>query len=282
MSVTVAIAQVQGRPFEPEDNRDMTCAVAVEAFRSGANIVLFPELIVPGYVTDVARQEEVAEPVDGPTVGAWQAIAKAHDGYISGGFCERDGDRLFNTAVLVGPDGVVLHYRKLHPFDLEKGVFAPGDLGLPVAHTAFGKVGLCVCYDLRFVEVVRALALQGADLVLVPTAWVAGFDRHQWDGEGYCPQARGAALQANLSQVFIACASQWGAQEDLEFLGSSLVVDPYGKAVVGPLSGTESATKMVDLDLGDARRAQYRSDRIKPREDRRTDVYRLLVGGQAL
>ena len=112
--------------------------------------------------------------------------------------------------MVVGPDGVELHYRKLHLFDTEKQAFAPGDLGLPVVELGFGVVGLCVCYDLRFVETARALALQGAELILVPTAWLTGFDQVRWRDDGLAPQAQGAVLQANLNQSFIACASQAG------------------------------------------------------------------------
>ena len=154
-----------------------------------------------------------------------------------GGFCERgEDDALYNSAVAVAGDGIVGHYRKLHLFDREKLCFAPGDLGLPTFETPFGRLGICVCYDLRFVEVVRVLALSGADLICVPTAWIRGFDRTGLDDGGLIPHAQGAVLQANLSQVFIACASQAGDFGDLRFLGSSILAGPYGHVVAGPLA----------------------------------------------
>ena len=158
----------------------------------------------------------------------------------------------------------------------------PGDRGLPVADTRLGRIGVCVCYDLRFVETARALSLQGAELICVPTAWLPGFDAERWDDEGFCPQARGAQLQANLDQVFIACASQAGPSGELDFLGSSVLCDPYGKTVLGPLAGSEPELATAQVDLDAVRRAHERGSSINPRSDRRTDVYGLAVSGTVL
>ena len=119
-------------------------------------------------------------------------------------------------------------------------------------------------------------------MVLVPTAWVMGFDRSAWDEQGYCPQARGAALQANLNQTYIACASQAGAAGNVRFLGSSLLADPFGRTLTGPLSGTDDVVALAQIDLEDVVRAQARSALITPRADRRTDVYGVWDGQTAL
>jgi predicted amidohydrolase len=273
----VALGQVTGRPYAAEENRALTVATAREAFGRGARLVVLPELIVPGYVADRERLPDVAEPLDGPTVEAWTDAAADAEGYVAGGFCERDGDELYNTAVVVGPEGPLLHYRKLHLFREEKHAFTPGDLGLPVVELPFGTVGLCVCYDLRFVETVRLLALAGAELICVPTAWVTGFDRERWLDGGMAPQAQAAVLQANLSQVFIACASQAGASGELDFLGSSLIADPLGRVVAGPLPGSTQELALATIDLAAAEAAQVRDPLIRPRADRRTDVYDLSL-----
>jgi predicted amidohydrolase len=273
--VSVALGQITSRPYSAIENRELTLATAQDAFARGADLVVLPELIVPSYGADRERLLAVAEPLDGPTVEAWTQAAARGGGWIAGGFCESDGDVLYNTAVIVGAGGVALHYRKLHPFREEKHAFAPGDLGLPVAELPFGRVGLCVCYDLRFVETVRVLALAGAELICVPTAWVTGFDAERWDERGLAPQAQGALLQANLSQVFIACASQVGVVDGLELLGSSLVADPLGKAQLGPFPGDRSHVDLTSIDLDAVERAQVRDPLIRPREDRRTDIYAL-------
>lgn len=275
--LAVALAQITGQPYAAGENRELTLSTARAAFERGAQLVVLPELIVSGYVADRERLLDVAEPLDGASTAAWTALATEADGWIAGGFCERDGDRLYNTAVVVGPDGVLLHYRKLHPFREEKHAFEPGNLGLPVADLPFGRVGLCVCYDLRFVEVARLLALRSAELICVPTAWVTGFDKVRWDANGLAPQAHGAQLQANLNQVFIACASQVGVVGELEFLGSSLIADPFGKLAAGPLSGTGTDVAIAEIDLAEAERAQVRDPLIRPRADRRTDVYDVIL-----
>ena len=160
-TVAIGLVQIGGDPYQVESNRDLTLRSATSAFERGADIVVLPEMIVPGYVADWRKLALVAEPLDGPTVEAWSALARDSDGYVVGGFCERDGESLFNTAVAVGPDGLLLHYRKVHLFADEKIAFRPGNLGFPLVSTRFGVIGLCVCYDLRFVEVVRLMALRG-------------------------------------------------------------------------------------------------------------------------
>jgi predicted amidohydrolase len=260
----------------------LSLEAAGELFTAGARLVVLPELIVPGYRLEREYLEAGADPLNGPVTRAWHDLAQRSNGYLAAGFCERDGERLYNTAVLIGPEGIALHYRKLHRFSTEKQIFTPGDLGLPVARTQVGVIGLCVCYDLRFVETVRILALQGAELVCVPTAWVPGFDRQRWDSEGYCPQARGAVLQANLDQVHIACASQAGPDGDLQFLGSSVVCDPYGAVLLGPMSGDDAELALVTVDLDAVARARDRGALINPFEDRRSDVYELSVAGTVL
>ncbi|MDE0669901.1 MAG: hypothetical protein OXI48_12885 [bacterium] len=281
-TVGVALAQLVAPAGDASANRLRSVAAAADLFERGADIVVLPEMCVPWYTADPAKLDTLAEPLDGPTVQAWRDAAAAHGGVVVGGFCERGGDgALYNTAVAVSADGVIGHYRKLHLFDREKLCFAPGDLGLPTFETQFGRLGICVCYDLRFVEVVRVLALSGAELICVPTAWVGGFDR-RLDAGSLIPHAQGAALQANLSQVFIACASQAGDSGDLRFLGSSILADPYGEVVAGPLARDRDESTLARLDLAEAARAQERGKRIRPRADRRTDVYGVTLGSQRI
>jgi predicted amidohydrolase len=182
--------------------------------------------------------------------------------------------------MLVGPDGLAGHYQKLHLFDSEKLIFAPGERGLSVYQTPIGRIGICVCYDLRFVEVARVLALAGADLIAVPTAWVRGFDPKPRDAMGYIGQARGAILQANLNQVYIACASQCGRVGTTEFLGSSLIADPYGTVLEGPMGDDEERIAVAEFDTAVAEASRVRSPLVRPREDRRTDVYAVASGGK--
>ena len=265
-------------------NGDANRARAREAIRgaaaSGARLIVLPELAVSGYGLDSEGLRKASEPLQGPTLSDWAGLAAELDIWIVGGFCEHEGDRLYNTAILVGPEGLTGHYRKLHLFDREKLIFEPGDKGLPIVETPLGRVGLCVCYDLRFVEVTRALALQGADVIAVPTAWVGGFDPNPRDVMGFIGQARGAMVQANLNQVYMVCASQGDRAGDIRFLGSSMIIDPYGEVQAGPLSEHAAATIIADIDPERLASARIRSELVRPREDRRTDMYAIVIGGQ--
>ncbi len=279
----IGLAQLAAIPYAVEENRTRAADAVTAAFADGAKLVVLPEMMGPGYVVDPQRLLPVAEPVPGPTTEAWAELAMQGGGYVVGGLCERVGDVLFNTAVAIGPDGKIIgHYRKTHLFGVEKQAFSPGDLGFPLVNTDFGLIGLCVCYDLRFVEVVRLMALQGAELICVPTAWIVGFDELRWDAEGMSPQGRVTEVQANLNQVYIAAASQVGGHDDFEFLGSSILIGPRGNRVIGPLPGKEEQIAVAPIDLDETTRAQSRSALVTPRADRRTDIYGVAVDGRML
>jgi predicted amidohydrolase len=280
MKTQLAIVQFRAEAFDAPGNRRRTLDLVEQAAAAGARVIVLPELAISGYQLERSGLLRSAEEVRGPTLEAWSGAARRLGVWIAGGFCERQGDRLFNSAILVGPDGLAGHYQKLHLFDSEKLIFAPGERGLGVHHTPFGNIGICVCYDLRFVEVARVLALAGADLIAVPTAWVKGFDPKPRDAMGYIGQARGAILQANLNQVYIACASQCGHVGATEFLGSSLIADPYGAVLEGPMGDDEERIAVADFDNAVAEASRVRSPLVRPREDRRTDVYAVMSGGK--
>ena len=274
----VAVCQLAPVPGDP-GARARSVAAIETALADGAEVIVLPELVVPGYTWDEGLLRAGAEPADGETVAAWRDAIRGTGALVAGGIVERDGEQISNTALLVDESGIVLHYRKLHLFAGERGVLAPGDLGLPVADTAHGRIGLCICYDLRFVEVLRGLALQGAELVCVPTAWTPGFDAEHWDAEGFCPQARNALMQANLDGVAIACASQAGQPGDHLLLGSSVIGDARGRCLAGPIGGDESGIAVADVAPAGA---EDRGGGILPLADRRTDVYGLELGGVRL
>jgi predicted amidohydrolase len=275
----VAIAQLRCPSLDPSDSVARTIGAIGEAARDGAEVVVLPEMS-SGYVLDAAALTPVAEVGDeGVLLSAWRAAARQHGVVVVGGFAERMGERLFNTAVVIDRQGAVLgRYRKLHLFGAEHQVFTPGDLGLPVFDVDGVRLGVLICYDLRFPEALRILALQGAQLVAVPTAWVTGFDRAVPGPDERIGQVDGVLVQANLNQVWVACADQVGTTPPFSFLGRSLVVDPYGEAVLGPLSHDTPALRVAEVDLAQVARAQDRGPGISPRANRRTDVYGELLG----
>lgn len=274
----VALEQLDVPAGDVAGNTALILARANDALATGADIVVFPELAVSGYVTDRALIEQTSQPLDGPLVAELVALTARHGGLVAAGYCERDSDSYYNSVALVGADGPILNYRKVHLFDAEREFFTSGD-SLPVAQTAYGTIGVCVCYDLRFVEVLRILSLRGADIVLAPAAWVGGFDANIPE-TGLIRQAEAAVIQANLDQVAVVAVSQVSAIErnEVRTLGGSLAVDAFGDIIAGPLSRSEPDSARVAIDVEAGRAAKERSERIRPRADRRTDVYGLQYG----
>jgi predicted amidohydrolase len=279
--LTVAICQLRWSP-DPARNLEQGLVMAAEGFAGGANVVVLPELAVPGYTTDPQRLRESAQTLNGPAVKAWQHAAAAGGGYIIGGLCELDGSRLFDSAVMVSGEGILARYRKAHLFSGEKRVFAPGDGGFPVVSTEYGMFGVCICYDLRFVEVLRILALRGAELVLVPSAWVSGFDRGAPAVPGLPGQVTGLLVQANLNQVFAAAASFAGPGPGAPFLGCSVVAGPYGDALAGPVPADAERVAWAHVDLDQVAEAGRRTPLVTPRQDRRRDLYSVTHLGHEL
>lgn len=278
LGTRVAVAQLELHPGALDQNRTRIVDAIRDAAGRGADLVILPELASSGYkLGDWRAAHAVAESIPGPTTEAWREEAAAADCYIVGGICEREDKALFNSVAVVGPEGVLALYRKLHLFADERLLFEPGNVGLPVVTLPFGRVGVIVCYDLRFPEALRLLALQGADLAAIPTAWAPGFDRTP-PPDGIIDQVRAAAVQANLNQVFVAAASRVGVDDDLPYLGSSVVVDPHGRFVYGPASRADELVEVVEIDLAEARRAKVRHPLITPLADRRVDVYGEMLG----
>jgi N-carbamoylputrescine amidase len=274
----VAVAQLELLPGALEANRARTAAAIEQAAAEGAELVVLPELASSGYrLASPDAVAAAAETVPGPTTETWAAAAAGRCAVV-GGVCERDGDAIFNGVAVLAPDGTLAaRYRKLHLFDEEQVLFAPGDAGLPVVDLPVGRVGVAVCYDLRFVETLRILALRGADVVAVPTAWTGGFDPNP-PADGVIDQVRAAMVQANLNCVYVACASRVGDDDEVHYLGSSCVVDPYGRFVLEPRDDRDEAVVVVDVDAETARNAKTRAPRIRPLADRRTDVYDEILG----
>lgn len=278
--IRVSLAQMAAVALDTAANAAATSAAIDRAARDGAQLVVLPELIGTGYVTDADALAAVAEDVSapGPVLRAWSEAARRTGTCVVGGLAERSGGRLYNSAVCIDETGAIAGvYRKLHLFGREHDGFTPGDRGLPIVELAGLRVGVLVCYDLRFPEAMRILALRGAELIAVPTAWVAGFDRVVPE-HGRIAQVDGAIVQANLNQVYVACADQVGAAGRTTFLGRSVAVGPYGDVLAGPLSPTDEGLTTITVDATEVAAARHRGPGIDPLENRRTDVYDAYLG----
>lgn len=275
--VRVACIQFAPRVGHKEENVARSMELLTRAAAEGGGLCILPELSSSGYVFN-ARVEayELAEPVpEGPTTHAWMKVARERKVLIVAGIAERAENRLYNSAVVVGPDGFIGKYRKMHLWHEEKLFFEPGDLGFPVFTTMLGCLGLCICYDLWFPETLRLLAVQGADIVCVPTNWVPmpGQPAHER------PMAVNLCMTAaHCNGIYVAAADRVGTERDQPFLGHSVIVNPLGWSIAGPASPDKEEIIYADCNLVEARRARTLNDLNVLLRDRRTDVYDATLG----
>ena len=279
-TLRVGLAQLALAPLEVEANVTRTVDAVEKAAADGARVVVLPELASSGYVLDEPLVRPLAEDVTrpGPALTAWSEVAARTGTTVVAGFPEVEDGRLYNAAAVLGPDGSLLAtYRKLHLFAGEQDVFTPGDHGLPVVEVDGLRLGVLVCYDLRFPEALRIHALRDVDLVVVPTAWVGGFDAPDAAATDI-GQVRTARVMANVNATPLACASQVGQAGPFSFLGSSVLIDPFGTDVAPPASRTEESVVVLDLDRTQLGLARHRGEGMSPLDQRRTDVYAELLG----
>jgi predicted amidohydrolase len=272
--VHVAAIQTRAYTTDKETNNRNAVDALRRACETGARLLVLPELGNSGYVFN-SRDEvaEAAEPVGGETTQLWLEVAREFDAYICGGFTEVDGGRFYNSAVLVGPEGLVGHYRKIHLWDEEKLFFEPGNLGLNVFHLPFGRVGIMICYDGWHPEVARILKLKGADVILDPTCWVLvpGVVTPENPVSAYVHMAT-----AHVNSLFMVCADQCGVERGCTFLGRSCIAGPAG-FVAGPGGHEDPEIVSAEVNLAQARYHHW-TDLANPFADRRTDLFDEFLG----
>lgn len=268
-AVGVACRQLAPRVGDLAGNRALALAAVAEAVDAGARLVVLPELCTSGYV--FASEEEargLAQPAHGGALADWAAQARRADAVVVGGFCELSEDgRLYNSAAVVDGTGVRAVYRKTHLWDREKLVFAPGDAVPPVVETAIGRVGVAVCYDTSFPELVRGLALRGADVVAVPTNNPV-FPRPPEQLPAELVTMRAHAL---FNRVFVACCDRCGHERGVDFLGGSVICDEQGWALT-PMRLGEPALLVAECGLAQARDKAW-GERNDVLRDRRPALY---------
>ena len=261
MSVRVAVIQTDPRFGEVEANIREALAIAESA---GADILVFPELCNTGYNFSSKQEvEKLAEPIDGPTYGAFAMFAEKASCHVVYGFAEKSGRRYYNSAALVGPNGLIGLYRKVHLFNRELLFFSPGDLGFPVFRLPFGIVGIMICFDWIYPEAARTLALKGAQLVAHPSNLVMP----------YCPDAMVTRCLEN--RVFAATADRVGTENrggvQFEYRGMSEIVSPKGE-ILRRLGEREHGVAAADVELSEAnvKKVNEYNDLLK---DRRPETY---------
>ena len=240
------------------------------AARNGAQLVCYAELAFERFYPQRPAEGDatrLAEPVPGPTTDAFQRRARELGVVVVLNLYEREGDRAFDCSPVIDADGRLLgRTRMIHITDYpcfhEQGYYAPGDTGAPVYDTRVGRIAVAICYDRHYPEYMRALALGGAELVVVPQAGAAG----EWPEGLFEAELRVAAFQ---NGYFAALCNRVGPEECLTFAGESFVCAPNGSVIARAPAG-EEAILYADLDLAKVQRSYARRLFLK---HRRPELY---------
>src|SRR5262245_21497772 len=270
---TIAAVQTDVRLGDLAHNLDTIRTKLRTAADLGAKLVIFPECALSGYCF-TSRDEALtaAEPLPGPATAALADDCRALGVWAVFGLLERDGDKLYNAAALVGPGGFAAGYRKTHLPCLGVDRFTDrGDRPFAVHDLGGLRVGMTICYDSSFPEPSRVLALAGADLIVLPTNWP--------------PEAERTArllvpARALENRVYYAAVNRVGEERGFQFIGLSRIADVTGDL----LAASEAADETIlyaEIDPARARRkrivnipGEYEVDRVK---DRRPDLYGAVV-----
>jgi N-carbamoylputrescine amidase len=261
-----------------QENENRTLKQIEEAARLGANIVCLQELFNAIYFCQYVdvKSYRYAQKFPNASTDKLQEVAKRLGIVLVVPFFEEALPGVyFNTAVVYDRDGTYLgKYRKNHipegPQYLEKYYFTPGDLGYPIFKTQFGIIGIGICWDQWFPEVARILALQGAEILLYPTAIGSEPDRPEFDSsEPWRTIIRSHAIANN---VFVGAVNRVGVETEMFFYGKSFIANPYGDIIAG--AGGQDQIIMATCDLSEIRASR---ELLQFFRDRRVDTYQPLL-----
>jgi len=272
-NTNIACAQIDCMLGDPKTNLDKIISSIRAAAKRDAKLVMFPECALTGYAySSLDEAIPFAEKIDGASAEAIAEVCRETGAYAVVGFIEADGEKFYNAAMLVGPDGVVGGYRKVHlPFIGIDRFLTPGDRQFEVFELPFGKVGMNVCYDISFPEAARVLKLKGAELIALITNWPEA----SWRSPEFVANTR--ALE---NHVFFAATDRVGTERGWKFIGRSKIVDCNGDTLAE--AGAEDEELLISaIDFRQANDnhiinvpGEYEIDRAK---DRRPSHYSLIA-----
>lgn len=272
-----------------QENINKAEKMVKEAADNGANIILLPELFERQYFCQEKRYDyyDYALPLEkNPAVNRFKEVAKELGVVIPVSFYERDIDRLFNTVAMIDADGSVLGiYRKTHipddHFYQEKFYFTPGDTGFKVFDTRFGCIGVGICWDQWFPETARCMAVQGAEMLLYPTA-IGSEPILDVDSSGHWRRVMQGHAAANLMPVVAAnrigvetvepCKENAGQSSSLDFYGCSFIADATGDIIASAKQEETILYGEFDLDALKEERLSWGLFR-----DRRPETYIVMT-----
>lgn len=269
--VEIAAVQMEPNIKEKAHNLETISDRTHIAAGGGAELIVFPECALTGYV--FTSREEVApyaETIPGVSTEKLEELCRELKVYLVVGLIEKADDKLFNAAVLIGPEGFIGRYRKIHlPYLGVDRFLDGGDKPFEVYETGIGNIGIFICYDCNFPESARVMALMGVDILALPTNWPEGRDKIP----GYVVPARAFENRVNIVAV-----NRVGCERGTGFIGHSEIISARGDVIAsagdkeeiiyGEVSLAESREKHVVIKPG-----EFEVDCIK---DRRPEFYEMI------
>ncbi len=250
MSDVIKVAAVQMEPklMQPGYNLDVIIENIQIAAEEGARLIVFPECVLSGYLfTSLDEALPYMETVPGPFTDEITKQAKKLNVHIVAGLLEKEGDKHFNTSLLIGPEGIIGKYRKIHlPYLGIDRYIDKGDQPFKVYNTHIGNIGMHICYDCNFPECARVMALMGADILVLPTNWPDG---RQKIAEHVVP------CRAYENKVYFVAANRIGIERNTHFIGLSRIIDTQGNIIAATSDDGEQIV-YGDISISEARQKQ--------------------------
>ncbi len=271
--VRVAAVQFDPKIGQPEHNLESMIGRLNEAADAGAKLIVFPECALTGYCFESKEEAfEFAEPIPGPSLNRLSSICQDRDVMVVLGLLERDEQLLYNACALVGPNGVMASYRKVHLPSLGVDNFVdPGNRPFEVVQADGLRIGMHICYDGAFPEPGRIMSLQGADLLVLPTNWPI---RTEVQADHL------TIIRAYENTVFAMAVNRVGTERGFPFIGRSSLADPHGNLL---FFGDPEKEQVLVADVDPAVARQKRIVRVPGKheinriDDRRPTFYGPIV-----
>jgi predicted amidohydrolase len=271
--VKIAGVQMNVRLADPQANLEAILQRFAETRAAGAALTVFPECVLTGYCFDSLEEARpLSQPVPGPATEQASAACRQLGGYLVFGMLESEGDSVYNAAVLVGAAGVIGSYRKIHlPFLGIDRFTTHGNRPFAVHQTDDLRVGMNICYDGAFPEPSRAMTIQGADLIVLPTNWPPGSE---------CMAAHGINIRAMENAVYYMAVNRVGTERGFRFIGQSRICDPHGQTLAEATADAEDIL-YAEIDPSQARNKLIvrvpDKHKIHRTADRRPEMYGILT-----
>ncbi len=264
-----AAVQTLARLGDYEHNIALATGFVEDAVRQGVELIVFPECMDTGYLFDSAEHcRALAETVtDGPFVLALSALARKHRVYIASGITEWDPskEKIFNSGVMFGRTGkLVCHYQKQFLATHDQNWFSFGELGCPVVDTDLGRIGLLICFDGRIPEIFRAMAMQGAEVIVDMANFFAMDQADMW-----------GPARSYENGLWLVAATKAGYERSIYYPGGSMIVDPRGR-VLSRVPYDTHGLAVSDIDLDEAANKSIYADNDKI-ADRRPETYGIMA-----